>query len=895
MADRLFVGRERELSQLEHFLGQALGGRGQVAFVTGEAGSGKTALVQAFSEEAARYSDNLVAAVGSCSAHSAITDPYLPFREVLGALTGVEDPSSDIGKNASRLRKLAGRTAQVLVEVGPDLVGSIIPGAAVATLLARIGRVVAQRVGWLDKLEKLVQSKPHAIPQAAMEQGRIFEQYANVLKALAKEQPLLIILDDLHWADEASIGLLFHLSRRIEQSSILLIGTYRPDELGAEDRRPLEKVLSEIKRQAGDVWIDLDQTQEAERRVFVNNLLDSELNQLGPDFRQALFEHTQGNPLFTLELLRTLQERGDLIKNAQGRWVQGASLAWDLLPARIEGVVEVRLGRLEENQRELLRTASVEGRSFIAEALAQVQQTPLRPLLRELSQNLEKHHHLVQERGELKVGQTRLTSYGFAHGLFRDYLYRELGAGQRRLLHGELAQVLGQLYAGHTREISAQLAWHYDQAGEAQKAAEYLIAAAELANQQGAPKEAKRFADRALELVSEADELHWRALVTRHTALLRLSDGTALKADSEALIQLSQSLSDPQKTAEAHYRQLLYANFSGNGKAIATAAQQAIQAAQQAGNLALEARGLQFKMLSQIRLGEVEAAQETAEVALERVQQCGDDTVRAGVLGGIAIMYDEAGNPQKAVDFNTQALALAQKAGSRVIAARILVFLGNVYRGLGLYDLALTTLEQALEANAAIGARRERAYVLDNLALLHLAQAQPIAAKPLVEEALAESRAIGEEYLEALCHRTLGYIAEQLGDTPLAIQHFDQAYKGLEALNLSKWAMESVAGLARLALLGGELEAAQGYANQLWQYLNQHGMNSLVLEVHLACADVFNTVGNPENATVAIEAGYRELIDRAYKISSPDWRKAFLENVPENKQMLQYWQKNHTR
>lgn len=446
MADRLFVGREGELAQLEYFLGQALGGRGQTVFVTGEAGSGKTALIEAFTEKASRHSDDLIVALGNCSAHSGMADPYLPFREVLSILSGVEEQaSSTINTHASRLGRIAARTTQVLVEVGPDLVGSIVPGA---TLLAKIGKVVAQKAGWLDKLEKLVQNKPQAIPQAAMDQGRIFEQYANVLKALAKEQPLLIILDDLHWADEASIGLLFHLSRRIEQSSILLIGTYRSHEIGLKsgERHPLEKVLNEIKRQAGNVWIDLDQAQIAGKRAFIDQWLDSKPNELGEAFRQALFRHTEGNPLFTIELLRTLQERGDLVQNAQGRWIQTASLIWDSLPARIEGVIEERLGRLEESQRELLRTASVVGENFTAEALAQVQQTPLRQLLKELPQNLEKHHRLVQERGGLKVGQNLLTGYGFAHALFQDYLYHELGTGERRLLHGELAQVLGQLY-----------------------------------------------------------------------------------------------------------------------------------------------------------------------------------------------------------------------------------------------------------------------------------------------------------------------------------------------------------------------------------------------------------------------------------------------------------------
>jgi adenylate cyclase len=200
-----------------------------------------------------------------------------------------------------------------------------------------------------------------------------------VLRTLAKTHPLLLMLDDVQWADSASIGLLFHLGRRLEGSSILIACAYRPEEVALEragERHPLEKVLAEFKWSLGDVWVDLRRADEREGRSFVDALLDTEPNRLGEDFRRALFEHTGGHPLFTVEVLRAMQERGDLVPDAEGRWVEGPSLDWERLPARVEAMIAERIGRLDEELRDVLAVASVEGEWFTAQVVAQVQDTP---------------------------------------------------------------------------------------------------------------------------------------------------------------------------------------------------------------------------------------------------------------------------------------------------------------------------------------------------------------------------------------------------------------------------------------------------------------------------------------------------------------------------------------
>jgi predicted ATPase len=323
MTEQVFVAREEELQLLQQVLEKALNGHGQVCFIVGEAGKGKTALLTEFACHAQKSHSDLLVAIGNCNAQTGIGDAYLPFREVLSMLTGdVEVKLAQGGtssENARRLRAFFGYTGQTLVEFAPDLIDLFVPGSK---LITKVGTFLAEKVGWLDRLEKLTKQK--AIAPGELDQARIFEQYTTVLQVMAAKKPLLLILDDLQWADVASLSLLFHLGRQIGQNRILIVGAYRPEEVAlgrGNERHPLEKVIAELKRYCGDIGVDLDQTGEAEGRHFVDALLDVEPNKLGEKFRQLLFRHTGGHPLFTIELLRDMQERGDIVQDEQGCWV----------------------------------------------------------------------------------------------------------------------------------------------------------------------------------------------------------------------------------------------------------------------------------------------------------------------------------------------------------------------------------------------------------------------------------------------------------------------------------------------------------------------------------------------------------------------------------------------
>jgi len=479
----VFVSRENERARLHGFLERAVAGQGQVCFVTGEGGSGKTSLNRRFAQEAQAAHESLLIATGNCNAQTGIGDPYLPFREMLALLAGhVDDQSRQDAvnaENAGRVGRFLKVSKRVISDLGPDLVDILVPGAGIAT---KVGKLVADDTGLLNKMG-LTQAPEPAVGLRALtstEQTRIFEQYTAVLRALSQERPLALMLDDLQWIDESSASLLFHLARRIGGSRILIIASYRPEDLAlgrGDQRHPLAPVLAELKREFGDVEIPLGDGYGASAREFVDALLDSEPNRLGASFRQLLARRTHGHPLFTAELLRTMRERGDLTRDADGHWIEGPDLDWDVLPARVEGAIEERIRRLPPDLQELLSIASVEGEVFTAEVVAKLTRSDTRQVVRRLTQELDRLHALVREEGRERVGAARLSRFRFRHNFFQTYLYDTLGESEREVLHEDVADALETLHEGHTAEIAVQLARHYEAAQSLDKAAYHCLQA----------------------------------------------------------------------------------------------------------------------------------------------------------------------------------------------------------------------------------------------------------------------------------------------------------------------------------------------------------------------------------------------------------------------------------
>lgn len=526
-----FVARERELAQLQEHLSSALAGHGRVAFISGDAGSGKTALMQEFGKRAHAANATLLITVGECNALTGAGDPYLPFREVLAVLIGEIKPKWSKGslddEQARRLWQAVPQAISTLLAQGQDLLGSFVP---IPTL--RWASQVHDSVdGALrSQVEHTAATYTGAASISEPRQTGLFEQYIAILETIARQQPLLVAVDDLQWADRGSIDLLFHLGRRIQDDRVMILGAFRSDEvsLGREGRpHPLVKVLAEFKRGFGQIEVDLTAESASDGKAFIDALIDTEPNNLGHAFRSALHRQTGGNPLFTIELLRALEVSGDLYRDSASRWIINPALNWDQLPARVEGVIEERLSRLDDDLREILKVASVEGEAFTAEVVAQVLRRPPREVVDDLSHRLDRKHRLVFAQGTQRSGEQRVSLYRFRHSLFQRHLYQWLDLVERAYLHEEIGRVLEQLHAENLEAISVPLAWHFGEAGVAQKAVRYHYYAGERARRLSASAEAVGHLNHGLKVL---EGLPAGVARSEQELRLRLSLGSSLTA-----------------------------------------------------------------------------------------------------------------------------------------------------------------------------------------------------------------------------------------------------------------------------------------------------------------------------------------------------------------------------
>lgn len=880
-----FVARQRELARLGAFLDRAIAGRGLVSFVTGGAGTGKTALVGEFARQAQLTHDSLVAVTGNCNARIGIGDPYLPFREILESLLGDVDTSLEQGavseENVRRLRKLAVRASQVLIEVAPEVAGLFLPGAKIAALA---GKAVAEKAGWTEKLQELVE-KGRARPEQpqSLAQSHIFEQYTELLQKLAAEKPLMLVVDDLQWADASSLALLFHLGRRINDSRILVLGSYRPEDvaLGRRGKRhPLESVLNEFKRHYGDVWVDLDRTGEAEGRHFVDALLDSEPNVLSRGFREALFQQTAGHPLFTVELLRAMQARGDLVQDGRGRWTEGQTLDWHALPARIEGVIEERIDRLDDESREVVTVASVEGEAFTAEVVARVQGVDERDIVRRLSTELERRHRLVRAERVRRLGNRRISLYRFWHKLFQDYLYDTLDPAGRLYLHEDVAYALEELYQVEPEALAAaapRLALHFQEAGVLDKARAYLEQAGDAAARVYANTEAVAHYRQALDLAREVD-VNGEELTSLY---IRLGRALELNSEYDRVLATYEEMEKVARQREDDRMALASLIARVTIRAVPSAVHDPERARMLGGRAlalsqALNDQGAEAKILWSLSLAHYFANRLTEAIdhaerslALARALGLREQTAQTlNDLGGL--IYVHSGRIPQAIEALEEASDLWDELGNKPMLADSLSGSSSAHVYAGEYNKAIALSEQALEISRAINNVWGQSYSQMQLVDVALQRGDYGRAIALGEECIRLGEKAGFIVSQMYARRSLALAYADLGALDRALELIEEARTAASAHDLTIGEALVLGTLARLQIAAGRLteaadtiaEAQGGPYRASWVLFR--------LPVHIADIEYMIQRGERRRATAAADDLIRRLRKHGIRSQIPE-------------------------
>jgi len=888
----VFVARERELLQLEEFLKLALSGKGRVVFLTGEAGSGKTTLIRDLTRRALEIHPDLIIASGNCNAHTGVGDPYLPFREILGLLTGDVEAlwaGGTIPKElARRLWNTLPLTAQALVEYGSDLIGTFIPGTA---LVNRVMTYAPQETNWLTQLKELAGRKDLPLVVRGTRQIDLFEQYSRVLRVLSLETPLVLVLDSMQWADTGSVGLLFHLGRQLAGSSILIVGAYRQEEvtLGREgDRHPLEPVVNEFQREFGSITVSLEQ---ADRRRFVEDLLDSEPNCLGPAFRDKLHRQTNGHPLFTIELLRGMQDRGDLMRNPESMWVEGSTLDWETMPARVEAVIAERISRLAYPLQVMLRTACIEGEVFTAEVLAQIIKIEESELLAQLSGELDRRHRLIRAESIQRLGGQFLSSYRFRHILFQKYLYSSLDEVERVHLHEQIGSALEGLYSVQEEipVVALQLARHFEEAGMPEKAIYYLHQAGERAIHLSAYEEGISHLRRGLELLSQVQD---RSKRDQYELMLQLAIGMAWKYNWASpqgrnainrARELSQQLGKTDHLSRVLVELAIYHYVHAEYHHAIVVASGALSLAEQENDPLLVAEGNWSLGFLKFCLGDYTNARTHLEhvIAFYNPEQHHRSLVfLRGVDVGLSAMAYNAcclwclGYPDQAMKISKEAIALAKGYNHPFTLADVLCYAGCMFNAMlrntpTLEDCAESLLEIATSEGLYMSGWYGMASNFKGVALTMQEQAQK--GMEYIQECITSTQTSGVRLYNIISLQSLAKAQAETGDTEAALVTIREAMVQLEQTDDRHWEAELHRLKAELLIAEGDDSNAESSFAKALEVSRKQQAKSWELRASIGLAHLWQKQDKLEEARTLLETIYNWFTEG---FDSPDLKEA---------------------
>jgi class 3 adenylate cyclase/tetratricopeptide (TPR) repeat protein len=483
LAHAPFVGRKDEAARLHERLQQARAGQGGLVMLVGEPGIGKTRTAEEFAETARQ--EGAAVFWGSCY-EGEWAPPYGPFAEALEGYCQTADPDD--------LRRDLGLGAGTLARLAPSI------------------------------RERLPDLPEPAQLQPDEERYRLLDAVAQFLIGVSQRAPVVLVLDDLHWADRGTIAMLRHVARSAPRQRMLIFGAYRDVEL--DRQHPLADALAALRREVEYERILLRGLDSGEVGQLLSIIAEHDVPQALVD---AISRETEGNPFFIRETLLHLVETGALYRR-DGRWTSDAASIGELgIPEGVRQVIGRRLSRLSDPSNRLLTAASGFSGGFNFEVARRVAGLEETAALDAVDEALE---------AQLLRPTAGADEYQFTHALVRHTLYGEMNPSRQVRLHRQIAEAMEQAYGGRAAEHAAELAYQYHHSAAlpgAERGVDHALAAADRAEAAYAHDETVTFLRIALELLPDGDARRPRLLARLGLALAwTLDEEGALKAAGEA-------------------------------------------------------------------------------------------------------------------------------------------------------------------------------------------------------------------------------------------------------------------------------------------------------------------------------------------------------------------------
>jgi DNA-binding winged helix-turn-helix (wHTH) protein/tetratricopeptide (TPR) repeat protein len=523
---RHFVGRTAALTQMLQWWTTAQQGTRQVGVIAGEPGIGKTALVEAFLAQMGAAGDCRVGH-GQCIEPYGPGEPYLPVLEAFGRLCREPDGS---------------RLVSVLRQYAPSWLvqmPALLPPAEWEALQRAVG---------------------HAV------QPRMLRELTEALDVLTTERPLVLILEDLHWSDHATLEWLAYVARRPDPARLLILGTYRPVDVNVS-AHPLRTVLTELQQHGQCVQLALDYLSEVEVMAYLRQRFGN--LGLAADLARVLHQRTYGNPLFLIAVVDEIVRQQVVREGPEGWTLQkGVETIPTIVPATLLALIEHQLAHCSPEAQTLLEAASVAGVEFTAAAVAAGlectdAETEAQCVM------LAHHEQFLQARGRAEWPDGTVTAcFGFRHALYQDVLYQRIPAGRQTRWHARIGARLEQGFGVQAGDLAAALALHFLRGHRLPQAVQYLQQAGEKAIARSAHREAVGYFEQALRVLPQlpatrdtcAQAIDLR--LTLRSALRVLGDFARLLAVLDEAEALAVALNDPRRQGQValfmsqHYRML---------------------------------------------------------------------------------------------------------------------------------------------------------------------------------------------------------------------------------------------------------------------------------------------------------------------------------------------------
>ena len=831
-----FVGRDSELARLHSLFGTVLNGERRLVCVTGEAGIGKTTLVDAFlSQLRARYTLRIGQA--QCIEHYGAGEPYLPIFEALGRLCRTPD-----GK---QIRKVLHRHAPTWLIQMPTLLE-----AAELPMLQRNAQGATQE--------------------------RMLREMAETLEVLSQEGPLVLALEDLHWSDHSTLELLAVLARRREPARLMVVATYRANET-VGNRLPLRRVLDELQVHGYSDTLPLSFLTQADVETYLSQRFPA--HRFARKLAESIHRGTEGNPLFITNILDELVRQRQIV-TVDGQSMLSAPIKAEAveIPKTLAHFITRQIEDLSDAEQEILEVASVIDSEFssalVAALLAENVET-----IETCCDTLVRQGRFLQFVGTSERPDGRITAcYRFVHAFYRDIFYRRVGVNKRVRLHEQIAKQQEVTYGAQVNVIASEVALHFERGRNYPRAVHYHQQAGENALRRSAHKEAVAHFDAALNLLrklptsSEQIERELMLQVAR-TAPLAMEHGygsPTVAAAYERAHVLSQEVRKTPRLFPILAGLASVYHMRGKLRQAHELEGQLLRIARRAANRTFLLWAYLFQGMTAYNRGQFSLAQAQIEVALPLydpqrhnpqassgredpgilclttlisilwmrgypdqaqqtlhkahalAEQSADPLSHAMVLGQAAVLHQRRREGRATLAAADAFLTLAQEQGFSFRAATAMIYRGWALADCGDVQAGIEQIRTGLDAIETHGSVLARPYYLGLLGEAYGKASQIEEALQVVKEALTIAQVNDDRFYEAELWRLMGaLLRKETASEKRARKNEEEAERCFwQALKIAQQQKTKALEL-RVMISLGSTWAAQGKEKEAYRLLEK--------------------------------------------------------------------------